>query len=143
MAILNRKRLRSQRGMSLVEILVAAFVFAIVVVALVEFYYWGRARIMEVGLRRSGLAQAQEKMEELRTATFYGSDLTIGTHGPETVQVGENLSASRSWAVSWKDDVANGYSGAEEDCKEVVVTVAWSWQHIDSDQASLTGLFYP
>jgi Tfp pilus assembly protein PilV len=136
-------KLRSQRGISLVEILVAAFLFAIVVVALVEFYHWGRAQIVEVGLRRSGLALAQAKMEELRAASFTSTDLDIGNHSPEAIQVAESVTGSRSWTVTWKDDPANGYSGSDQDYKEVVVTAAWSWEHIDSDQVTLTGFFYP
>jgi hypothetical protein len=121
---------------------VAAAVFAIIVVALVEFYYWGRARIMEVGLRRSALAQAQGKMEELRVLYFVDADLADGAHGPETVQIAENLTGTQTWNVTTMDDPANGYTGTEEDYKTVVITVTWSWEHIDSDEVTLTGLFY-
>jgi type II secretory pathway pseudopilin PulG len=139
---LKAKRLRSQRGISLVEIIVAAVIFAIVAVALVEFYHWGRARIMEVGLRRSALAVAEGKMEELRSLYFTHAQLADGSHGPENVQVAENLTGSLTWSATTYDDDANGYTGSEQDYKEVIVTVAWSWEHIDSDNVTLTGLFY-
>jgi prepilin-type N-terminal cleavage/methylation domain-containing protein len=135
-------RLRSQRGLSLVEILVATVVFAIVAIALVEFYHWGRARIMEVGLRRSALAVAQGKMEELRALYFMDADLADGSHGPETVQLNEHLTGTQSWTVTTLDDPGNGYTGSEEDYKDVTITVAWNWEHINSDQVTLTGLFY-
>jgi prepilin-type N-terminal cleavage/methylation domain-containing protein len=141
LASINRK-LCSQRGLTLIELLVAAVVFAIVVVALVEFYYWGRARIMEVGLRRSALAQAQGKMEELRVLSFIDADLADGTHGPQTVQIAENLTGTQTWSVTTSDDPTNGYTGSEEDYKAVVITVTWSWEHINSDEVTLTGLFY-
>ena len=138
---INRK-LHSKRGLTLIELLVATAVFAIIVLALVEFYYWGRARIMEVGLRRSALAQAQGKMEELRVLSFIEADLADGAHGPETVQIAKNLSGAQSWSVTTMDDPANGYTGTEEDYKTVVITVTWSWEHIASDEVNLTGLFY-
>lgn len=142
MAIIKLNTLRSQRGLSLVEILVATVVFAIVAVALVEFYHWGRARIMEVGLRRSALAVAQGKMEELRTLYFTDADLADGAHGPQTIQLNEHLTGTQSWTVTTLDDPADGYTGSEEDYKEITVTVAWSWEHITSDQVTLAGLFY-
>ncbi len=125
------KRLRSQRGISLVEIIVAALILAIVAVALVEFYHWGRARIMEVGLRRSALAAAEGKMEELRSLYFTHGDMANGDHGPENVQVAENVTGSLNWSVTTYTDF-----------KEIDVTVSWSWEHIDSDHVTLTGLFY-
>ena len=122
--------------------LVAAVVFAIIVVALVEFYHWGRARIMEVGLRRSALAVAEGKMEQLRSLYFTHAEMADGGHGPDAVQVAENLTGSLIWAVTTLDDPANGYTGSQEDYKDISITVAWSWEHINVDQVTLTGLFY-
>jgi prepilin-type N-terminal cleavage/methylation domain-containing protein len=143
--ILNQRKriLTSQRGVSLVEILVAAIIFAIVSLAVVEFFYLGRAYIREMGLRRSSLALAQQKIEQLRATSFTATDLTAGNHGPETVSMAKNLTGSRAWSVVWKDDVANGYTGSEQDYKEVTVRVAWSWEHVNADTVSLTGWFYP
>jgi len=135
--------LASQRGVSLVEIMVAAVVFAIVCLAVVEFFHLGRAYIHEMGLRRTALALAQQKMEQLRGTAFGAADLAIGSHGTETVPLAENLSGSRAWSVVWKDDVANGYSGSEQDYKEVTINVVWSWAHVSGDTVSLTGWFYP
>jgi len=138
-----RRKTASQRGVSLVEILVAAMIFAIVSLAVVEFFYLGRAYIREMGLRRTALALAQQKLEQLRATSFGSADLTIGGHGPETVAMAENLNGDRSWSVIWKDDTANGYSGSEQDCKKVTVKVAWSWEHVTGDTVFLNGSFYP
>lgn len=139
----HKKRLRSQRGISLVEILVAAMVFAIVVVAMVDFFHWGRGHIMEVGVRRNGLALAEQKLEELRTVNFIDAPLSVGNHGPESVQLSENLMGNRTWSVAWKDDPANGLSAFDQDCKEVLVKVAWSWELSHADTVFLKGRFYP
>jgi type II secretory pathway pseudopilin PulG len=138
-----RLKLTSRRGISLVEVLVSAMIFAIVSLAVVEFFYLGRAYIREMGLRRTALALAQQKLEELRAESFQAAGLTVGSHGPETVTVAENLSGGRTWSVTWQDDTANGYSGSDQDCKEVNVKVVWSWEHVSGDTVSLTGWFYP
>jgi len=138
-----RFKLSSRRGVSLVEVMVAAVIFAIVSLAVVEFFYLGRAYIREMGLRRTALALAQQKLEQLRATAFEAADLTVGSHGPETVAMGENLSGARAWSVIWRDDTANGYSGTDQDYKEVTVKVAWSWEHVSGDTVSLNGWFYP
>jgi Tfp pilus assembly protein PilV len=135
--------LASQQGISLVEILVAAMIFAIVSLAVVEFFYLGRAYIREMGLRRTALALAQQKLEQLRAVAFEATDLAVGNHGPEGVSMADNLTGSRAWSVVWQDDVANGYSGSDQDYKEVTVGVVWSWEHVSGDTVSLTGWFYP
>jgi prepilin-type N-terminal cleavage/methylation domain-containing protein len=138
-----KRKMLSQRGISLVEVMVAAVIFAIVSLAVVEFFYLGRAYIREMGLRRTALALAQQKLEQLRGTAFEAADLSIGGHGPETVAMGENLSGARTWSVSWQDDAANGYSGTDQDYKEVTVRVVWSWEHVSGDTVSLDGWFYP
>jgi|GEM_PF-1881199 len=138
-----RPKLSSRRGVSLVEVLVSTMIFAIVSLAVVEFFYLGRAYIHEMSLRRTALARAQEKLEQLRATSFEAADLTIGSHGPETVSMADNLSAGRRWSVTWKDDTANGYSGSDQDYKEVIVKVAWSWEHVSGDTVALHGRFYP
>jgi len=136
-------RARSQRGMTLVEIMVSAVIFAIVVVAAVEFFYLGRGFIREMGLRRTALALSQEKIEELRGLDFSDANLDVGDHGPEAVQLSDGLGGSRAWSVAWRDDPANGYTGSEQDCKQVRASVAWSWEHVIQDTITLTAQFYP
>jgi prepilin-type N-terminal cleavage/methylation domain-containing protein len=138
-----KRNISSRRGVSLVEVLVAAVIFAIVSLAVVEFFYLGRAYIREMGLRRTALALTQQKLEQLRGTAFEAADLSIGSHGPETVAMGENLSGARTWSVTWRDDTANGYSGTDQDYKEVTVRVVWSWEHVSGDTVSLDGWFYP
>lgn len=139
----RKRRLCSQRGVSLVEVMMATGVFVIVVLGLVDLFYLGRAHIVEMGLRRGGLALAQQKLEELRAADFSDGDLTIGDHGPESVWLSENLKGNRTWSVAWNDDPANGISYSDQDYKEVVVRVAWTWELTHQDTISLRGRFYP
>jgi len=124
----------------LVEIMVAALVFAIVVVGVVEFFYRGRGQILAVGLRRNGLTLTQQKLEELRELSFSDAALTVGDHGPESIQLSENLMGNRSWSVAWGDDPA---TPSDQDYKEVMVSVAWSWESADQDTVFLTQRFYP
>lgn len=139
----RRKRLRSQRGVSLVEVMVSAVIFAIVAVALVEFFSLGRAYIKEGGLRRNGLALVQQKIEELRALSLSDAALVVGNHGPEGVQLSEGLVGSRHWSVTWQDDPANGISASDQDYKAVMVRVTWLWEQAHEDTVSLGGRFYP
>lgn len=139
----RRRWLRCQRGVSLIEIMIAVLVFAIVAVAIITFLHWARGHIVRMGLRRNALALAQQKVEELRTAWISDSTLAVGAHGPEPVPVSEHIVGSRTWSVALADDPANGFSGTDEDYKEVVVGVAWSWELTKHDSVSLHGRFYP
>jgi hypothetical protein len=125
------------------EIMVAVIIFAIVVVGILSFLHWGRGHIVRMGMRRNALALAEQKVEALRAADISVEDLQAGGHGPEIVQVTEQITGSRTWSVAWRDDPANGVSSSDQDYKEVIVGVAWSWELNKQDSVSLSGRFYP
>ena len=125
------------------EIMVAVIIFAIVVVAIMSFLHWGRGHIVRMGLRRNGLALAEQKLEDLRARDISDLDLQAGNHGPETVQVSKQIVGSRSWSVTWRDDPANGVNPSQQDYKEVTVGIGWSWEVNKQDSVSLSGRFYP
>ena len=75
--------------------------------------------------------------------SFIDAPLSVGDHGPEAVQLSESLMGNRTWSVAWKDDPANGLSAFDQDCKEVLVKVAWSLELSHEDTVFLKGRFYP
>jgi prepilin-type N-terminal cleavage/methylation domain-containing protein len=136
-----KKRLpKSQRGVSLVEIMVAVVVFAIVVLAVMSILHWARGHIVRMGMRRNALVLAQAKIEELRAGFYSDVDLSVGDHGPESVPVTQEIVGSRVWSVTLQDDP--GVAGTQ-DYKNVIVGVFWSWEVTNSDSVSLSGRFYP
>jgi Tfp pilus assembly protein PilV len=125
------------------EIMVSVIVFAIVVIAILNLLHYARGHIVRMGMRRNALVLAEEKLEQLRAGWFEDADLADGDHGPEVVQVSEHIAGSRTWSVTWNNDPADGGSGSDQDYKEVVVGVAWSWEVSKRDSVALSGRFYP
>ncbi len=125
------------------EIIVSVIVFAIVFIGIMSLLHYARGHIVRMGMRRNALVLAEEKLEELRAGWFGDSTLYQGNHGPEAVQVSEHIAGSRTWLVTWHNDYANGGSSTEQDYKEVVVGVAWSWEVSEHDSVALRGRFYP
>jgi len=136
----HKRWLRTQRGVSLIEIMIAAMVFMIVAVAIIMFLHWGRGHIVRMGMRRNALALAEQKLEELRALWIDHADMTEGDHGPEAVQITKHHTGTRTWSVAWQSDTAP--SGGP-DYKEVIVGLAWSWEGTKHDSVGLVGRFYP
>src|SRR5262249_53341692 len=124
------RRIRlDQRGISLIESVVALVIVVITVVGLAHLFGSGRAIINHYEVARAAYAAAQQRLE-LLTRTATSSDLSVGAH-PDTlnpfayqgVRVG-----SEGWTVTWYDDPVDGQGGADtnpNDLKLVTVTVSW------------------
>ncbi len=62
--------IRSQRGLTLLEVLVAGFIMMTVIIAFGTALFMGRGFIDKEGDRQRALAFAQQKIEELRSEVF-------------------------------------------------------------------------
>lgn len=113
-----------QRGVGLVEIVVATVIAVIAVVALAYAFGTGRGLVDRYAAARVALGAAQRRMEVLATLAPSSPDLQIGAHGPIDVVLEGRSVARESWQVAGWDDPADGLNG-DADLKQVTVRVAW------------------
>jgi len=107
------KHLRDQRGVSLIEIIAAVGVFAVVVGGLSPTLL-GARKYAELSKNQSiATALAQDKIEELRVS----STASAGSDGPLQPNGASGGIFSRTWTVSAHPTVSN------VNC--VIVTVTW------------------
>ena len=109
----RHKARRSQRGTSLIEVMLAISILAIVVLGTAFFSFYTSGQIGLGKQYRAALQLASQKMEQLRADNEIGIDITEGETSEE-VSSGD-LSYTRTTVV---DD-----SGSN---KEVTVTVSWT-----------------
>lgn len=124
---------RSEQGFSVVEVLLAATVFAFLVTAVVGAMVYGRASNADAGDHNRAMLLAEEGLEavrNIRDASF--SNLTNNTFG---------LAQSGGvWTLSGSSDTTGIFtrtiviSAVDTDRKDVTVTVSWG-----SQQVSVTG----
>jgi len=106
--------LKSKKGTSLVEVMVAVLVFAIVVLACPFLFAFGRGEIKRQEHHRIAIELAAQKLEELRACNY--NDIEQGDSN-SVLSLNENdLSYSRTTEIVTE----NGGS-----CKRVNVTVRW------------------
>ena len=129
------RRLRNQAGISLVEVLGALALFAVVASGLTT------AAVSSIQLNSqsrtiaAATALMQNKMEQLRSTVpvvnTVPAELTVGTHNdpsnPITALGGSNGTFTRSWNVTTVAQYLNGsVVGARPGIVQVAVTVSWS-----------------
>jgi prepilin-type N-terminal cleavage/methylation domain-containing protein len=101
--------MRNSKGFSLVEVLVAASILALILLAVAGLFSTAYSNVGDEGRRTKGVALAKQKMEELRDGTF--PPATTGS--PETV----DAIYTRSWTVA--------VTGAPTQVATIRVTVSW------------------
>jgi prepilin-type N-terminal cleavage/methylation domain-containing protein len=118
-----RPRIRTaERGVSLVELLAALMVISLGVLALVRLFPTGERNQVEDRLLTSANLYAQEKLEELGTASWTGNALTVGRHpaGTATEALGDNNTWQRYYEVE-------AMAVPLDNLKKVTVTVSWNF----------------
>jgi hypothetical protein len=146
-----RKPLRSprlpsgERGVGLMEVVVATVIAVIAVVALAYSFGAGRGLVTRYEIARVALAAAQRRMEMLSALPDTATALQIGRHpgsGTYAVQVDGRTVVVESWRVDAYDDPANGTHAGSIDLKKVTATVSWG-QLGPNETITLTRLFSP
>jgi hypothetical protein len=121
-----------ERGVGIMEVVVATVIAVIAIVALAYSFGAGRGLVDEYEAARVALAAAQRRVEML------------GRHpagsGMYPVQVDGQTVVLESWQVDAFDDPANGTSAGSVDLKKVTVSVSWG-QLRPGETVSLTRLF--
>ncbi len=137
-------KLRSESGISLMEVMVSVVVFSIAIVFLYQMLFSGRMQVEFEGERRVASKAAELKVEELKYAGYGSTDagadwtslsLDVGTHPADerivlddrgTGDTQDDLVGLISWAVretTWTD------SGIDTEAKVIDLTLQWpeSW----------------
>jgi hypothetical protein len=132
-----------ERGVGLMEVIVATIVAVIAILALAYTFGTGRGLVDRYEAARVALAAAQRRMEMLSAAPAGSADLQLGRHpnaGTYPVQVDGATVAAEAWTVVAYDDPADGTAAGDVDLKRVTVTVAWGRQG-PNERIVLTRLF--
>ena len=117
-----------ERGVGLMEVVIATLIAVIAVVALAYSFGAGRGLVNQYEVARIALAAAQRRMETLSAGPVMATDLQLGSHpssGTDSVRVDGRTVALESWRVEPIDDPADGIHAGDIDLKQVTVTVSW------------------
>ncbi len=126
----------NSKGFSLVEVMLASAVFALLVTALVGAYLYGEEATALAGHRARAVLLAEEGLEAARNIrdSSYAS-LTAGTHGM--------LISSNQWGFSGASDITDSFftrqvavTTIDPDHKAITSTV--TWQQTPSRTGSIT-----
>src|SRR3989344_1096598 len=116
--------LYSSKGFSLLEVLLAVSIFAILVTGLVGGLIYGQEATATAGLRSRAVMLAEEGLEAVRNIKDGGfNDVAIGTHGLAT--------ASNIWEFSGSSDTTGVFTrqidiaNVDTDRKTITSTVTW------------------
>ena len=129
----------SKSGTTLIEVMIALFIIALIILGGGMFFFYGRVNIIREAHRRAALLVASQRLEELKAKIY--SEIIIGSN-EEPVDV-DNLSKDSGTPptmvtkVEYVDDVG----GSNEDYKKVTVTV--NWHDSTTNTVSLTTLIAP
>jgi hypothetical protein len=135
-----------ERGIGLMEVVVATVIAVIAVVALAYSFGMGRGLVNQYEVARIALAAAQGRMETLAAAGPGSPNLALGsgfstkTYGPMDVVVGGNVACQESWVVEPIHDPANTTTPGSTDLKKVTLTIRWGRGGLN-ETVTLTRLF--
>lgn len=131
----------SQNGFSLVEVILAGAVFALLVTTLVGAYLYGQESTMLAGNRARATLLAEEGLEasrNIRDSSY--ANLTAGTHGLAI--------SSNQWGFSGTSDVTDSFftrqvviSSIDTNRKNVTSTVTWQQNPSRTGSVSLVTRF--
>lgn len=111
---------RDERGITLVEVLIALVVLSIGILAVGQLFPAGSRSQVRSRMTTSASYYAQEKLEELSCASFTGAALSVGRHPTSgTEPVGSTGQWGRFYEVS-------ALSAPLSNMKRVTVTVEWA-----------------
>lgn len=114
-----------ERGLGLVEVIVATVIATLAVLALAYSFGTGRALVDRYALARVALAAGQRRLETLATLPVTAPELALDSHHEAEVRVDGRTVAREAWDVKGWDDPADGSSPGDVDLRQVTVTVRW------------------
>jgi prepilin-type N-terminal cleavage/methylation domain-containing protein len=112
---------RSERGASLVELLVALVVLAIGVLGVAQLFPAGARGQTRDRMRTVGNNYAQDKIEELSARSWLDAELSLGRHPGGTAT--EALGTTGAWKRFYE---VESMTAPMDNLRKVTVTVAWS-----------------
>jgi prepilin-type N-terminal cleavage/methylation domain-containing protein len=147
-------RLRNERGISLMEVMVSVVVFSIAIVFLYQMLFSGRMQVEFEGERRVATKAAELKVEELKYAGYGSSgpdadwtsvNMDVGTHPGDPRIVlddrgndddGDDLAGNIEWTVT---DTSWTESGITTEAKVVYLTIVWpeDWERDEVEIVTL------
>jgi prepilin-type N-terminal cleavage/methylation domain-containing protein len=125
------EKTRAQRGMTLIEVLVASFILLVAMAGIVPLFLSGLTQASTIRMKSTATNIAREKMERIRqldyreiyTEAMRASDTTLGTRTLESLFGTSETVRGSSFSVAYT--VHNqGYQTGN--LKEVTVDVAWT-----------------
>ena len=134
--------LKSERGVTLIEVLVSIFLVALVVIGTMQLFVFGRVQINYQGHKSAAVGLVQQRLEELLASSCYDSVLAKTENNLSL----DNLLYTRTTTVEAVDDSADGLGAADtddtDDYRKVTVTVSWN-ESGKTDSVALQTLVAP
>jgi len=125
--------LRSPKGLTLVEILLAVAIMAYVILGVAGLFNYITKSTMAGEFSTLAVSYAREKMEDIKNRTF--DNIPDGTWSADQSRLGqaESMLFTRQVSVNYMDVVSGVLivSGAATDLKRVTITVTWSERQAD------------
>ena len=126
------KRLRTQQGVTLIELMMALVILSIGLMAVSQLFPAGvRAQVRD-RLFSSANYYAQEKLEEVAGKTWSDPELSLGRH---PVANFETLGTNRTWRRFYQVDVM---AVPLDNLRKVTVTVNWNYQDMARSVSTVT-----
>jgi Tfp pilus assembly protein PilV len=134
----------NQRGVGLMEIIVATVIATVAVLGLAYTIGTGRGLINRYEVGRAGLAEAQRRMEQLIVLKPTAPELQIPSGSSITYAdpfvVNTTTVGTSAYTVAWFHDPSSTVSNST-DLKRVTVRVSWTAGPADSDAVTLERYF--
>ncbi len=127
--------MQTERGFSLMEVIVATAIATIAVVGLAYTFGIGRSLINRYEIARAALAAAQNRLETLSVAVPADPALLIGTHTNPFTLDGQQIGVEH-----WDVTLVGATDSSGTDLKLVTVTINWV-QGTVQDNIQLSRLF--
>ena len=112
-----------ERGISLVEILIALVVLSVGIMAIAGIFPAGTRTEVQTRMQSSANYFAQEKLEELRAIHWTDPALTAGRHPAGSVC--DTLGATKAWLRFYE---VTDLAAPLQDLKRVSVNVSWTYK---------------
>lgn len=121
----------SQRGASLIELMIALVVLSLGILAVARLFPAGTRSNQQDRMTTTGAYYAQQKLEDLSVLTWTDALLSDGRHPAGTAT--ENLGVSGQWKRFYN---VTTLAAPLDNCKKVTVTVNWTFMGARSTTAT-------